>query len=133
MRRPRTRRRGVAAVEFAVFVPVLFLLVIGTIEATSMIFLKQSLKIAAYEGDRVSLVPGSTQLNVIAASEQVLGARSVQAANVTVTPADIEVQPYGTFIQVKVDAPCDQNSLFAPWFYAGRTLASQVEMMKETD
>ena len=42
-------------------------LVIGTIEACSMIFLKQSLAVAAYEGARTAIVPGTTQADVDAA------------------------------------------------------------------
>ncbi len=40
------RRRGVAATEFAVCLPIIVLLVLGTIEACSLIFLKQTLAIA---------------------------------------------------------------------------------------
>ena len=51
----RGERRGVAAVEFAVCLPVIILLVFGAIEASSFIFLKQSLNVAAYEGIRESI------------------------------------------------------------------------------
>ncbi|MEO8494398.1 MAG: TadE family protein [Planctomycetota bacterium] len=132
-RHSTTARRGVAAVEFAVILPVLLLLVLGTVEATSMIYLKQSIQIAAYEGARVALVPGSNKNNVIGACNQILKDRNVQGATVTVTPAAIKNQPYGTFIQVKVRAPCKLNGFFPPWFYVGKSLVAQVEMMKETD
>ena len=51
----RATRRGVAAVELAVCLPVIILLVFGAIEASSFIFLKQSLNVAAYEGIRESI------------------------------------------------------------------------------
>ena len=129
----RERRKGTAAVEFAVVAPVLLLLVVGTIEATSMIYLTQSVKIAAYEGARVALVPQSNSNNVIGACNQILEARDVQGAVVTVTPSNIAAQPYGTYIQVKVTVPYDDNSPLASWFYSGRMLTGQVEMMKESD
>ena len=44
-------------VELAICLPVLILLLFGTIEACAIIYLNQSLKIAAYEGARVSLIP----------------------------------------------------------------------------
>ena len=47
---PRVNRRAVATVELAVCLPVLALLVLGSIEAASFIFLKQTLQVAAYEG-----------------------------------------------------------------------------------
>ena len=49
-KRHRRTRRAVAAVEFAVCLPVIIMLVFGAIEASSFIFLKQSLNVAAYEG-----------------------------------------------------------------------------------
>ncbi len=54
-RRPRD---GVAATELAVCMPVIVLVVLATIESCAMIFLQQSLSIAAYEGARVALAPG---------------------------------------------------------------------------
>ena len=50
-------RSGVAAVEFAVCLPVLVVLILGSIECCSMIFLRQSLAIVAYEGLRVAVKP----------------------------------------------------------------------------
>ena len=47
--------------------PIIVLLVIGTIEACSMVFLKQSLAIAAYEGARTAIIPGATKAQVEAA------------------------------------------------------------------
>ena len=57
MRRANVRRRGVAASELAVCLPVIVLLVLAMIEACTMIFLKQSLTVAAYEGVRTAIEP----------------------------------------------------------------------------
>lgn|GEM_PF-2733391 len=60
--RPVRHRSGLAATEFAVCLPILLAIVIGTIEACSMVYLKQSLSVAAYEGARAALrAGGSTQ------------------------------------------------------------------------
>lgn len=119
-------------VEFAVMLPILMLIVFGTIEATSMIFLRQSLEIAAYEGSRTSLVPQTTETDVVETVEAILAERGIEGGQVDVDPASFATQPYGTFIHVSVTAPCDVNSLIArPWFYRGRTLTADVEMMKE--
>ena len=59
----RRRQRGMAAVEFAVCLPVLVLLVFGAIEASSFIFLKQALTVAAYEGVRETVRIGSNNAN----------------------------------------------------------------------
>jgi len=41
-------KRGAAVVEFAILLPVFVLILFGSIEACSMIFLQQSLEMAAY-------------------------------------------------------------------------------------
>ena len=124
-------RRGAAIVELAVLLPVFVLIVLGTIEASSMIFLKQSLKIIAYEGARVAIVPGSDATNVQAGCNQMATSRGVTISSVVVTPNDFHLQPYGTNIQVQITADCNANSLISPWFYAGQSLAADVTMMKE--
>ncbi len=124
---------GVAAVELAVSIPILTLITLGTIEASGMIFLQQSIEVAAHEGARVALVPSTTSANVIAASNVILTGRNIQGTTVTVSPGDFANRPYGTFVKVTVTASCDQNAKFSPWFYQGQTLSAEVEMMKETD
>jgi len=110
----------------------LVLILFGTIEACSMIYLNQSLKIAAYEGARVSLVPTSNSGNVEAAGNQVLNDRNIQGGTVAVAPSNFDTLPYGTFIAVNVSAPCESNTLFGAIFYAGRDISVTVEMMKES-
>ena len=124
-------RRGAAIVELAMALPVFVLIVLGTIEATSMIFLRQSLEICAYEGARVALVPDSEEVNVRLACQEILNLRGIDAATIAVTPSNIPAQDYGTPITVQVTANCAANSLFPPWFYVGRTTSAEVTMMKE--
>lgn len=135
MRTPRIsqseKRRAAAVVELALTLPVFVLIFLATIEATSMIFLKQSLEIAAYEGARIAIIPGSDSSNVNAGCTLLLDGRSVQADSITVIPNDFDSQPYGTVIRVQVTAQCSDNSAISPWFYSGRTLTSDVSMMKE--
>src|SRR5262245_37575965 len=121
---PRRKRRGVAATEFAVCLPIVVLLVIGTIEACSMIFLKQSLAIAAYEGARTAIIPGATKTTVEAAVNQVLADRKVKGASVSVKPTDIASLNPGDYVDVTVTAPCNTNSVVRNKFYRGKTLSS---------
>ncbi len=131
--RPTTcrRRRGVAAVELAVCLPIVVLLVIGTIEACSMVFLKQSLAVAAYEGARTAIVPGTTKADVDAACQQILTDRNVSGGTVTVSPANFDALNPGDFVNVTVSAPCSSNSVVPITFYKGRTLTSTASMMIE--
>lgn len=62
------KRSGAAIIELAVCLPLLVLITLATIKACSMIFLKQTLIIAAFEGARIGMLPGSAALNVEAQS-----------------------------------------------------------------
>ncbi len=131
-RKNRNRsRRGSAVVELAITLPVFVLILFGTIETTTMIFLQQSLEMCAYQGARIALIPSSTSAKVSRACSTILTDRKVNGATVTVSPANYSTAPYGTLIRVQVTAPCNSNSPFSPWFYGGRSLTGEVTLMKE--
>ncbi len=124
-------RRGVAAAELAVCLPVVMLLVLATIEACSMIFLKQSLTAASYEGVRVALAPGSTATNVQTTCQQILKDRRIEGATVSIKPSDIAALNPGDFVDVTISAPCASNSVVPIRFYKGRNLSATASMMIE--
>ena len=125
------KRNGAAVVEFAVVLPVFVTLLLGTIETCNMIFLRQSLEIAAYESARAAIVPGSDDFDINLATTEILTARRIKNGTVTVTPANFQNAAYGSFIRVDVSAPCNSNSVFALRFYGSKILTGTVEMMKE--
>ncbi|MCA9265155.1 MAG: pilus assembly protein [Planctomycetales bacterium] len=127
----RTDRRGVAAVEFAVCLPVIVLLVLGAIEATNMVFLKQSLSVAAYEGGRTAVVPDATDADVIAKCQEILNERRVNGANIAITPDPVEDLGSGEYIHIEVSAPCTGNTLLSGSIYRGRSMTVFSEFMKE--
>ena len=132
-RRPRRRQntRGVAAAELAVCLPIIVLLVIGTIEACSALFLKQALTVAAYEGVRTAIDENATSSSVQAACDQILADRRIKGATVALKPSNIAALKPGEFIDITVSAPCASNSLVPTTFYRGRTLSATASMMIE--
>lgn len=130
-RQAGSRRHGVAATEFAVCLPIIVLLVLAMIESCTMIFLKQSLSIAAYEGVRTALTENAQAADVHQSCQQILSDRRVQSAVVTITPSNFDSLPVGTYIEVSVTAPADDNSVIPGNFFRGRTLTGQATMMKE--
>ncbi len=74
------KRRGAAVLEFAVCLPLLMLLIIGAIEATHALFLKQALSAAAYEGMRTAIEPRSKQSEAQALADNILRSRLVRGA-----------------------------------------------------
>ncbi|TWT55143.1 TadE-like protein [Rubripirellula amarantea] len=130
-RRKQTNRRGVATVELAVCLPVLVLLVFGAIEASSFIFLKQSLNVAAYEGVREAVRVGSSNGNGQNRAENILNARSVNDFNVAFLNGDVSAIDRGEDVVIEVSAPTNSNSPLVGQFIPNRTLTARVVMVKE--
>ena len=125
------RRRGAAMVEFAVTLPVLVLVVMGTIECCAMIFMKQTLHIAAYEAARVALVPKTTTAQVNYSANTILANRRVRDATISISPSSFGTAPVSTYIEVTVSAPSNSNFAIPCLFFHGRVLSGSCAMMKE--
>ena len=134
VRRRRGRcdsRTGVAAAELAACLPVIILLVLAMIECCTMIFLKQSVTVAAYEGVRTAVEHNATPAEVRGKCEGILNDRRVQQGTITISPANFETIPPGRYIEVTVSAPAGANSVIPGSFFRGRNLSGSAEMMKE--
>jgi Flp pilus assembly protein TadG len=131
-RSSRQRRNGVAAVEFAVCLPMLVLALLGMLDCCSMVFLKQSLAVAAYEGAHTALQPGATSADVQAVCTQILRDRRVRSGSIQITPRP-EGTPEGQYFTVSVSAPTRTNSVLPTPILRGRRLTSSATMMKETE
>ncbi len=129
--RDAKRRRGVAAAEFAVCLPVIVLLVFGSMEASSFIFLKQSLNVAAYEGIREAVRNGSTNADATDRADNILTSRDVQGFAINFPNGDVSVVPRGEEVVIEVTAPTDSNSPLAGQFITNRLLTARVVMVKE--
>jgi Flp pilus assembly protein TadG len=127
----RPNRRGVAATELAVCLPVIVLLVIATLEACSMVFLKQSLAVAAYEGVRTAIATGKNATDVQNTCNQILKDRKIEGGTITITPANFTTLKAGEFVDVTVSAPCGKNTVVPNAFYRGKTLTANASMMIE--
>ena len=101
---------------------------LATMEACTMLYLQQKLKVAAYEGARVGIVPSANSGNVMQQCKLLLDSQNVQSYNVTLTPADPQSVASGDFLQVTVSAPFAPNSLAGGWLYSGRTLSRSVSL-----
>jgi Flp pilus assembly protein TadG len=127
---PRSRH-GLVAAELAVVLPVMVILIFGTIETCAVIFLRQSLGVAAYEGARVAIVPGADEENVQAQVLEILAQRNIQNATIEIAPNDVDAQPPLTLIQVNVTASVADNCFFANFFFGSTVVGGQATMMTE--
>lgn len=137
MRRNRTRqterRRGIAITELAVCLPVLLLISISVIELATLIFAKQAITIAAYEGAHRAVQPAATAADANAAAQAILNQRRITGAQITVTPANLDSIDIGEFFTVRVTAPAAPNTIGIFQRFAGITLDAQAVAMKETE
>lgn len=119
IRRPvRTTRKGVATVELAVCLPLICLLVFGSLQACNLIFLKHSITTAAYEGTLELVKSGSTSKSVTTRVEQVLEMRGVKNYKVDLKPGNKKVEKTapGFPFQIEVAADVNPNLILRGWF-----------------
>ena len=122
-------RRGVTAVEFAVVVPVFFMLLFAGIEFAIIGTIRSTSHNAAYEAARILVVPGANAADGITEAKRILSIIGVDTLTVTVTPTAIT----DTTQTVKVDIaiPYAQNAVFTPWFVGNVTLKSTCTLNTE--
>jgi len=123
-------RRAAAVVEFAVCLPVILLIVLGSIEAASMLFLKQTLVQASYEGAKVAIRNGE-QDDVESIIRAVAAGRRIVDLAIEFDPPNIEAAEAGEVITVNVSAPGDTNSLIPFGPFKNQTVIASAAMVKE--
>ncbi len=127
----RMTRRGVATVELALCLPVLALLVFGSIEAASFIFLKQSLQVAAYEGIREGIRSGASEGSALARANAIISSRVIRDTNVRFVTGSPAATTRGQQVIIEVSAPTRTNSPLAGQWVPNRTLTTRLVMLKE--
>lgn len=128
--RSARRRRGAAVVEFAACLPLLMLIVLGAIEATHGIFLKQALSAAAYEGMRVAIEPRGRQAAAIQQAQAILDARLVKGSRIAFD-TNIDTALRGQKVAIVVSAPISLNSPFIGRVIQDRVVTVRTVMVKE--
>ena len=127
--RPRGGRRGTAVVELAIAAPLLILMALAVVDICNLIFAKQSLAIAAYEGVRVAVVPGANNYDVRTQVQEVCAARGIGEPTVVIDPQDFTNAKLGDMITVTVTAP--SGGTYGRLGMISRTQQARVTMMKE--
>lgn len=124
----RKSRRGTAASELAVCLPMLVLIVFGSLQACNLVYLKQGVVTAAYEGSLELAKRNATNSSIVARTQQVLDARGVKNADIRVLPGNVDVAAaaLGTPVTVEVTAPVMQNVTLSRFFPLPTTVVSQV-------
>jgi len=123
-------RKGAAAVELAVCLPILLLVLVATVDVCGMFHVQQSLKISAYEGARIGVVPGAEIENVTFQCGAILDAQGIRSYSITMTPSNPETLALGDYFTVSIEANFDDNA-YGSGLYAGKILQKSVTLKVE--
>ena len=117
--KPVRLRRGTAVVELAICLPVLTLVIFGSIEMCNVIHLKQMLIEAGYEGALIGSQPKATEVEIVQRVQTVLAARNIAGASVSVdgNGTSFDAIRAGELFTVHVDATVAGN-VFVPIRFA---------------
>lgn len=124
-------RDGVAAVETAILLPILVLLTFGSLELSNMIFLKQGLSIAAYEGAKSATSPGTTAAQATARIQEILSARSISDATISITPAVGGATPRGTMVTVSITSAGTSVGILTTRMFTRGAIQVQSTMVRQ--
>ncbi|MCA9154608.1 MAG: pilus assembly protein [Planctomycetales bacterium] len=125
----RVLRRGAHTVEFALILPVLLLMVTGSIELARMHMIHNSASNAAYEGARRGALPGATASQAREAAENLLLAIGIHNPTVTVDPASI--QDSTETVTVTVSVPLNDNAWLTPLFTKNKLIVQSCSLTRE--
>ena len=133
-------RRGTALVEFAIVLPVFFLLILGIIEFGRAFMVGQLVTNAAREGARQAVLDGATNTAVTSTITSFLqGAGNISSSKVTVTITvstaaasnQLANAKSGDLCTIRVSVPFNQVSYLTPSYLATTNLIGQSTMRHE--
>lgn len=130
-RGPGVARKGVAAVEFAVVSPILFMLLLGMVEMGRALMVQQVLTNASREAARVAIVSSASASGVTTAATNYTTNARVNGATATVSPDPTAALP-GTTLTVTVSVPYGSVTWVPlPKYLANAQLTASSSMRKE--
>ena len=125
-RQPRSSRGGATTVEFAVVVPIIFMMFLGSIELTRLNFIRQSAANVAYESARKAIVPGNTETDARTEATRLLSALGIGNGSTVAVTSTL------TRITVTVTVPTSQNSWGISRFAGGTNIAQSCTLTRES-
>jgi Flp pilus assembly protein TadG len=125
----KLRRRGAATVEFALCLPLLFLIFFTGYELCRTNMIRHTADNAAYEGARRAIVPGATASDAEDTAVALLNIVGASGATVAVSPTVI--QDDTPEVTVTVTVPMDANAWVAPRLMKNKSIVSSFTLARE--
>lgn len=121
----RSERKGISLVEFALVVPIIFLLFFGAIEMTNLNMVRHTAGNAAYEGARQVIVAGGTAED---ARQEVL--RLLTLVGIA-DGAEIEIIETAVAVEVIIRIPLRENSWGVTRFTGDAVIIQSCKLNRE--
>ncbi len=102
------RRAATTAVEFAIVLPLVLLIVFSLMEISRAVTISDSAKTSVIAGSRQALVAETTNTNVQAEMERILDLFGVRSRQIVVTPAVIN--PTVQEVSIQITVPFDSSN-----------------------
>ncbi len=96
-----------------------------------MLYVRQSMKIAAYECARLAIIPGIDKQSVIDQCDLILQGRGIRGYKFSFSPDDLTTLHYGDLFSATVQTAADENDLVGGWFFQGKMFTETVTIMAE--
>jgi Flp pilus assembly protein TadG len=123
-------RRASVLTELAICLPVLTLLVIGSIDISNTIHLKHTVTLAAYEAGQTSTCQGGTSAAGRNKGLAIFSDRSISGGSITFSPNVTPATVPGTYITITASAPAQNNTLGLTGYFRNSTITVSVVMRK---
>jgi len=127
-KRKSRNRTGAAAVEFAIAISILLLIVFASIEFVRLNMLKHSVEHGSYLAARRGIIIGAHKNDVIQVADDHLALFGLSGATVVVSPSTINDNTQ--IVDVTVNVPVAGNSWISPVYFGG-TISGRTRMLAE--
>ena len=125
------RRQGAATVELAICLPLFITILFGSIEASNLIYLRESLCLASYEAARQAVSLNATRQEIEKRAKELLSSRGIVNPTITFNPSDITTASGGAPVTVTVSVPASSQTLLPKIIYGQQTISAQTCFVKE--
>lgn len=123
------RRAGAVAVETALTLPILFVVVFASFEFARAHTLLHTADNAAYEGARRGILPGATSADIEKTTRDVLRCVGTTDATVTVTPSQITRDTREVTVDIAI--PMNTNGFVTGMFFHDKSIHGHCMLKRE--
>jgi Flp pilus assembly protein TadG len=113
-------RQGATTVEFALVLPILLVLVFGSMEFTRVNQVSNAAAFAAYQACRQAIITGGNATAAQTAAQNVLNTMSIGTSTITITPSVITSQTDA--VTATVTVPMNNAAWISPMFTGGQII-----------